>query len=66
MQCSNLQVEKIIAEVYAEFVKLHRMGHNVRIELQMRKEGERQAFDLRERISILEVELACQKQEHLQ
>jgi hypothetical protein len=83
VQCSNPQAEKIIAEVYAEFVKLHSMDYNMRIELQMRKdvqarletqlqyqsrclqEAEKQAFDLRERIRILEVELAYQKQEHL-
>jgi hypothetical protein len=84
VQCSNPQAEKIIAEVYAEFVKLHSMDYNMRIELQMRKDvqarletqlqyqsrclqaAEKQASDLRERISILEVELACQMQEHLQ
>lgn len=83
-QCPNPQVEKIIAEIYAEFIKLHSMDHNMRIELQLRKDvqarlesqlqyqnrclqaAEKQAFDLRERVSILEVELACQKREHLQ
>lgn len=84
IQGSNPQAEKIIAEVYAEFVKLHSIDYNLRIELQMRndvqarletqirhqsrrlQEAEKQAFDLRERIRILEVELSCQKQEHLQ
>ena len=83
-QCSNPQAEKIITEIYAEFIKLHGMDHNMRIELQTRKEvqarleaqlqyqnhclpaAEKQTFDLRERISILEAELACQKREHLQ
>jgi hypothetical protein len=84
IQGSNPRAERIIAEVYAEFVKLHNIDYNLRIELQMRKdvqarletqiqyqsrrlhEAETQAIDLRERIRILEVELACQKQEHLQ
>lgn len=33
-QCPNPQAEKIIAEIYAELIKLHSMDHNMGIELQ--------------------------------